>query len=81
MEPDFILNGTMDLYIVGRPYPQQPDKITGPYTFDQNTSKIDMKEQRRVLRLKFVSDVAGGDYQLGKVILDADTGDVRGYTV
>ena len=81
VEPDFILNGTMDLYIIGRPYPQQPDKITGPYTFDQNTSKIDMKEQRRVLRLKFVSDVAGGDYQLGKVILDADTGDVRGYTV
>jgi hypothetical protein len=24
------------------------------------------------------SNVAGGDYQLGKVILDADFGDVRG---
>jgi len=80
VEPDFLLDGTMDLYIVGRPYPQQPDKITGPYTFDDNTSKIDMKEQRRILRLKFVSDVVGGDYQLGKVILDADFGDTRGYT-
>jgi hypothetical protein len=81
VEPDFLLTQTMDLYIVGRPYPQQPDKITGPYTFDGSTSKIDMKEQRRVLQLKFVSNIAGGDYQMGKVIIDADFGDVRGYTV
>jgi hypothetical protein len=40
-----------------------------------------MKEQRRVLQLKFVSDTVGGDYQAGKIILDADFGDVRGYTV
>jgi hypothetical protein len=36
-----------------------------------------MLEQRRELRLKFVSNVAGGNYQLGKVILNADLGDVR----
>jgi hypothetical protein len=71
----------MDLYIVGRPYPQQPDKVSGPYTFDGSTSKIDMKEQRRVLQLKFVSDIVGGDYQTGKIIVNADFGDVRGYTV
>jgi hypothetical protein len=38
-----------------------------------------MKEQRRELRLRFVSNVAGGDYQLGKVVLNADIGDQRGY--
>jgi hypothetical protein len=38
-----------------------------------------MKEQRRELRVKFVSNVAGGDYQLGKVLLNATIGDVRGY--
>ena len=47
------------------------------YMFDPDTGKIDMREQRRELRLKFVSNVAGGNYQLGKVILDADIGDVR----
>ena len=52
---------------------------TGPYVFDSTIGKIDMKEQRRELRLKFVSDVAGGNYQLGKVVLSADFGDVRGY--
>ena len=44
------------------------------------TGKIDMREQRRELRMKFVSNVTGGDYQLGKVIVNADLGDVRGYS-
>lgn len=79
VEPDFLLEGDMELYITGRPYAQSEDSTTGPYTFDANTNKIDMKEQRRELRLKFVSNVAGGDYQVGKVILNADIGDVRGY--
>ena len=79
VEPDFILNGEMDLYITGRPYAQSQDETTGPYTFDSSTNKIDMKEQRRELRLKFVSNVSGGNYQVGKVILNADVGDVRGY--
>jgi hypothetical protein len=39
-----------------------------------------MKEQRRLLRLKFVSNVVDGNYQAGKVIVDADIGDVRGYS-
>jgi len=30
--------------------------------------------------LKFVSNVAGGDYQMGKVIVSADLGDTRGYS-
>ena len=80
VEPNFLLTGNMDLYVIGRPYADETDNTTGPYTFSQNTGKIDMKEQRRILRLKFVSNVAGGDYQTGKIIIDADTGDVRGYS-
>jgi len=67
------------LYVTGRPFAQSQDETTGPYVFDPDTNKIDMREQRRELRLKFVSNVAGGNYQLGKVILDADIGDVRPY--
>jgi hypothetical protein len=47
--------------------------------FDANTNKIDMKEQRRELRLQFRSNVVGGDYQTGKIVISADIGDVRGY--
>lgn len=80
VEPDFIQNGQMSLIVTGRPYAQIDDKASDPYYFDPNTGKIDMKEQRRELRLKFISNTVGGDYQLGRVILNADIGDVRGYS-
>lgn len=79
VEPDFLLSGNMSLFITGRPYAQSEDKISNPYVFDENTNKIDMKEQRREMRLKFESDEANGNYQMGKVILNATLGDVRGY--
>jgi len=69
----------MSLFVVGRPYAQEEDYTSQAYTFDANTGKIDMKEQRRELRLKFVSNTQGGDYQVGKVLLNADVGDIRGY--
>lgn len=77
VEPDFVQSGVMELYVTGRSFAQSSDVTSSAYTFGPNTNKIDMREQRRELRLKFVSNVAGGDYQLGKVILDADVGDVR----
>ena len=80
VEPDFVQSEDMQLYVTGRPYAQEADSTTGPYTFAPGTGKIDMKEQRRELRLKFVSNVSGGNYQLGKVIVSADEGDVRGYS-
>jgi hypothetical protein len=79
VEPDFIMSGEMELYVTGRPYAQSEDDTSAPYVFDQDTNKIDMREQRRELRLKFRSNVAGGDYQFGKIIVNADVGDVRGY--
>ena len=80
VEPDFVQSGDMTLYVVGRPYAQIADKVSDPYVFSPTTGKIDMKEQRRELRLRFVSNVQGGNYQAGKVLLDADFGDVRGYS-
>jgi hypothetical protein len=80
VEPDFVLEGNMTLYVTGRPYAQSADAQSVPYVFDSTTNKIDMKEQRREIRLKFVSNEAGGDYQLGRVLLNADlAGDTRGY--
>lgn len=79
VEPDFVQEGDMDLYVTGRPFAQTADVTSAAYTFSSSTGKIDMREQRRELRLKFVSNVAGGDYQLGKILLDADVGDSRPY--
>lgn len=79
VEPDFLIDGEMDLVVTGRPYAQSDDYESDPYVFDSSTTKIDMKEQRRELRLRFTSNVVGGDYQTGRIILSADLGDVRGY--
>ena len=80
IEPDFVMTGTMSLVVTGKPYAQGTNADSSPYTFDSTTTKIDMKEQRRELRLRFTSNQVGGNYQLGRLILDADFGDVRGYS-
>ena len=79
LEPDFIMTGNMTLTVTGRPFAQSDDQASSPYTFNQDTSKIDMREQRRELRLKFESNVLGGNYQTGYIMLNADVGDVRPY--
>jgi len=79
VEPDFIQSGQMYLQVTGRPYAQSEDVTSAPYFFEPDTNKIDMKEQRRELRLRFTSNVVGGNFQLGKLLLSATIGDVRGY--
>jgi hypothetical protein len=79
VEPDFVQSGDMSMVVTGRPFAQGEDKESDPYIFGPNTGKVDMREQRRELRLRFTSDVAGGNYQLGKLLLSAEIGDVRPY--
>jgi hypothetical protein len=79
VEPDFVQAEEMQLVVTGRPYAQAEDVESSPYVFGPTTGKIDMKEQRRELRLRFQTNTLNGNYQLGKVLLSADIGDVRGY--
>ena len=77
MEPDFIQSGEMTFQVTGRAFAQAEDVTSAPYSFSPDTRKIDLREQRRELRLIFTSNTQGGDYQLGKVLLHANVGDVR----
>ena len=77
IEPDFVQSGEMTFQVTGRPFAQAEDTTSDPYAFDPDTRKIDLREQRREIRLIFSSNVAGGDYQLGRVLLHASIGDVR----
>jgi hypothetical protein len=79
VEPDFIQSGQMTLEVIGRPFAQREDVTSTPYYFDPETGKIDMREQRRELRLRFTSNVQGGNYQMGRILLSANVGDVRPY--
>jgi len=77
VEPDFVQSGDMNLYVTGQGYADSADQVSEPYVFDNTTLKIDMREQRRLLRLKFESNTFNGDYYMGKILLSADLGDER----
>jgi hypothetical protein len=78
IEPDFVQAGDMEVIVTGKSYADDVDDPSDPYVFDSTTLKIDMKEQRRELKLKFRSNTQNGDYFMGRVLLSVDTGDVRG---
>ena len=78
MEPDFVQVGEMTMVVTGNGYADDPPQDSDPYPFDPDTLKIDMKEQRREMRLRFRSNTQNGDYFMGRVLLSIDTGDVRG---
>jgi hypothetical protein len=79
VEPDFIQSGTMSFQVTGRPYAQSADVASQEYEFESDTGKIDMRQQRREIRLRFKSNVQGGNYQMGKILLSVTTGDSRPY--
>ena len=79
VEPDFIQQEDMTFQVTGRPYAQSSDVTSDPYVFSPETGKIDMRQQRREIRLIFKSNVQGGDYQMGKVLLTVTLGDSRPY--
>jgi len=79
IEPDFVQSGTMSVQVTGRPFAQAQDVTSDPYYFEPTTGKVDMREQRREIRLLFTSNVQGGNYQAGRIILDAEAGDTRPY--
>ena len=78
VEPDFIQSGSMNCYITGKGYANDSDVTSAPYAFEPNTLKIDMREQRREMRIRFESNVVNGNYETGNVLISAEFGDVRG---
>ena len=78
IEPDFVQEGDMSVVVTGQGYADDTVVESDPYVFSPDTLKIDMREQRREMRLRFESNTAGGTYQTGRVLLSLTTGDVRG---
>ena len=78
VEPDFQQSGTMSMVVTGKGFADDTDIASAPYNFDATTLKIDLKEQRREMRLRFISNIVTGDYFMGRVVLNVETGDVRG---
>lgn len=85
IEPDFVLSGALQIQVIGRPYAMAPDEASEIYTFDPanfNPQQLqtyiqNMRQQRRLLRVRFTSNVVGGNYQMGQVIGQTQLGDTR----
>ena len=78
VEPNFIQSGTMSLTILGRKFASgQYEEDSGPYYFTQDTGKIDLRVEHRLIRLKFESNDIDGNYEMGRNLITAEYGDER----
>lgn len=77
VEPDFNQVGDLTLNVIGREFPNGVDKISDDYVFSRATEKVDMREQRRLIRLRITSNSLDGNYEGGRTLLHLEPGDVR----
>lgn len=80
VEPDFVMQGDMTMDVITREFAQSPDILAGesPYTFAQNTGKIDTDGvQGREIRIRFTSDAIDGFFEQGDILITTEPGDVR----
>jgi hypothetical protein len=78
IEPDFVQDGTMSLTIQGRKFASGPnEEDSGPYFFDPDTPKIDLRVEYREASLLFQSDTLNGNFEMGRILITAEYGDER----
>lgn len=78
VEPDFVQTGDMSLQVLGYEFASAAADATGTiYPFTATDGKVDMREQHRYILLKFESNVVGGTYEMGKIIVHTELGDLR----
>ncbi len=78
IEPDFVQSGDMTLNIIGRKFASGvSEEISGPFTFDEYTPKIDLRVEHRETRLQFESNTINGNYEMGRILITAEYGDER----
>jgi hypothetical protein len=78
VEPNFLQSGTMAMTILGRKFASGPyEEISGPYYFNPDTGKIDLRVEHRLIRLKFESNDINGNYEMGRNLITAEFGDER----
>jgi hypothetical protein len=81
VEPNFLQSGEMTMTILGRKFASGSmlldEQDSGPYVFNPDTGKIDLRVEHRLVQLKFESNVIGGNYEMGKLVITAEFGDER----
>lgn len=82
VEPDFVQTGDMTLETISSWNARSPEHTSTPYTFADTAATpaeeiITIRETGRYMRFRFTSNVQGGDYQTGKVLMHIQEGGGR----
>lgn len=77
VEPDFNQVGDMTMDVLARSFAQDPQEVIASYTFAPGDSFQDMVDQGRILKLRFTSNVAGGFFEQGQIMVKLEPGDER----
>lgn len=77
VEPDFNQVNTMSMTVLGRKFARGAIETNGPFYFDPDTGKIDLRVEHREIRLQFDSNMINGDYEMGRIMITAEPGDER----
>ena len=69
--PDFSgLSGSVDVTIVSRLWPTDPDTTTAAGTVGDSTQKLDFRVTARHIGVKFQSTTTPNSWRLGRILLD-----------
>jgi hypothetical protein len=77
VEPDFVQTGEMTMTVLGRKFARGSIENSGPFPFDPDTGKIDLRVEHREIKLKFESNVLDGNFEMGRILITAEYGDER----
>lgn len=77
IEPDFVQSGPMNVSVFTKKYAGSPPALGETKTFNPGDEALDFRVQGRLNRFRFSSNVAGGDYMMGKNLLTPEIGDPR----
>jgi hypothetical protein len=78
VEPNFLQTGVMSMSILGRKFAGGiNEQDAGPFYFNQDTGKIDLRAEFRLIRLKFESNDINGNFEMGRNLITAEFGDER----
>ena len=77
IEPDFVQSGSLIMTVRGREFAQGPVTTSEAYVLEPGTERVDLREQRRQVTLRFESNVVDGGYFMGRVLLHTEQGDIR----
>lgn len=77
IEPDFNQVGDLSIDVRARSFASDAETTLNTYTFSPGQSFVDLRDQGRILTVKLTSDVVGGFYEQGQVMMKMEPGDAR----